>query len=90
MTHEDMTHQDELKMSTPFSDLQTWGRIVVGQLILGRCALRGPPGLWEKIESRLSFCTEQEKSSLYFNSDMRDAWVRAVFEGAPTPPAAPT
>ena len=73
--------QDELKMSTPYSDVDAWARIVLGQLLPGRSILRGPPGLWEKIESRLSYLTKQEKTSLYSNSEMRDDWIKAGFQG---------
>ena len=75
---------DEAMMSTPFSDVATWGRIVVGQLLSGKSFLRGPPGMWEKMEHRLSFVTEPEKTSLYFNSDMLDAWIKAGLEDAST------
>ena len=64
--HEDMTSQDELKLSTPYSNVQLWAKIVLGQLLSGKSHLRGPPGLWELMESRLSSFTAREKTSLYF------------------------
>jgi hypothetical protein len=67
MVHKDMTHQDELKMSTPFSEVATWERLVLGQLLTGRSFLRGPPGMWEKFEPQIAAMTAQEKTSMYFD-----------------------
>lgn len=52
MEHEDMTHQDELKMSTPFSDVAAWQSIILYQFMSGKRILRGPPGLWEKMAAQ--------------------------------------
>ncbi len=71
MEHEDMTHQDELKMSTPFSDVATWERIVLGQLLTGRSFLKGPPGMWEKFEPMVASMTQEEKTSMYFDLSSR-------------------
>ena len=60
MAHEDMTHQDELKMSTPFSDVKAWERIILHQFKSGKRVLRGPPGLWERMAAQWSSTTGRE------------------------------
>ena len=60
MTHEDMSTEEENRMSTPYSDVTTWRRILIQQLRLGESRFRGPPGLLEKIAARLSFTTRRE------------------------------
>jgi hypothetical protein len=44
MAHEDMTQQVELKMSTPFSDLQTWTRKIQGAFKVGPVFFKGASG----------------------------------------------
>lgn len=63
MEHEDMTHQDELKMSTPFSDVAAWEKLIEYQLRSGRFVLRGPPGLWEKLAAQHASITGREMIS---------------------------
>ena len=48
---------EEIRMSTPYSDLRTWRRILICQLRWGESRFQGPPGLLEKLTSRLSFPT---------------------------------
>ena len=60
MTHEDMSTEEENRMSTPYSDATTWRRILIQQLRLGESRFRGPPGLLEKIVARLSFTMGRE------------------------------
>ena len=57
MTHEDMSTEEENRMSTPYSDVTTWRRILIQQLRLGESRFRGPLGLLEKIAARLSSTT---------------------------------
>ena len=46
---------EEIRMSTPYSDVRTWRRILICQLRWGESRFQGPPGLLEKLTSRLSF-----------------------------------
>ena len=46
---------EEIRMSTPYSDLRTWRRILICQLRWGESRFQGPPGLLEKLTSRLGF-----------------------------------
>ena len=57
--------QEEAELSTPYSDLETWERIVLGQLLSGKSRYRGAPGLWERMKIQTSSLTEPEKTSLY-------------------------
>lgn len=49
--------EDELKMSTPFSDVAAWEKIILHQFELGKQFLRGPPGLWETMALQWSSTT---------------------------------
>ena len=60
MTHEDMSTEEENRMSTPYSDVTTWRRILIQQLRLRESRFRGPPGLLEKIAARLSSTTRRK------------------------------
>ena len=44
---------EEIRMSTPYSDVKTWRRILICQLRWGESRFQGPPGLLEKLASRL-------------------------------------
>jgi len=48
---------DEAKMSTPFSNVAAWERIILYQFTSGKRILRGPPGLWEKMAAQWSSTT---------------------------------
>lgn len=52
--------EEEAKLSTPYSDTETWSRIIQEQLESGRCRFRGPPGLWEKLASQYALMTNGE------------------------------
>ena len=60
MEHEDMSTEEEVRMSTPYSDVKTWRRILISQLLSGESRFRGPPGLLDKLAARLSSTTGQE------------------------------
>ena len=47
--------QEELMMCTPYSDTGAWTAMLEYQLSLGRCDLRGPPGLLEKMVGQQAF-----------------------------------
>jgi len=55
--------EEEARLSTPYSDLETWARIIQGQLDSGTSRFRGPPGLLEAMENLLSSTTAQEMTS---------------------------
>jgi hypothetical protein len=80
--------EEEGRMSTPYSDALTWSRIIFGVLLSGKSFLRGPPGMWEKMEIRMASLSAEEKSLMYFDRDMLDDWIRAGLDAAPSPPAA--
>ena len=63
--HEDFSTEEEIRMSTPYSDVEAWKKILIGQLASGTTRFRGPPGLLEQMESLWSSSTEQERISLY-------------------------
>lgn len=80
--------KEEGRMSTPYSDALTWGRIIFGVWLSGDSRFRGPPGMLEKMEIRMASLSAEEKSLMYFDSDMLDDWIRAGLDAAPIPPAA--
>ncbi len=47
---------EEIAMSTPYSDVQAWERMLEHQLLWmdNKSFLKGPPGLLEKVAARLS------------------------------------
>ena len=51
---------EEEAISTPYSDLVTWEQILEFQLKSGISRFKGPPGLLEKVVSRLSSTTGPE------------------------------
>jgi hypothetical protein len=79
--------EEEFKISMPFSDVQTWSRIVFGLLLSGNSFVRGPPGMWEKMEVRMVSLSAQDKTLMYSDRDMLDNWIRAGLDAA-KPPAA--
>lgn len=52
--------EEEGKLSTPYSDTETWSRIIQWQLESGRSIYRGPPGLWEKLASQYALIANGE------------------------------
>ena len=44
---------EEVRMSTPYSDVRTWRRILICQLRWGESRFQGPPGLLVKMTARL-------------------------------------
>ena len=44
---------EEAQISTPYSDLAAWERIIERQLLSGTSRFRGPPGLLERVAARL-------------------------------------
>ena len=62
MTDEVWT-EEEAKMSTPYSDVATWRRILIQQLRSGESRFCGPPGLLEEMAARLS-CTKGQEAPL--------------------------
>lgn len=56
-------------MTTPYSDVQAWERMLEYQLLWmdNKSFLKGPPGLLEKVASRLSLITETETTSKPLN-----------------------
>ena len=44
---------EEIRMSTPYSDVRTWRRILICQLRWQESRFQGPPDLLEKLASRL-------------------------------------
>lgn len=55
--HEDMTTEEEIMLSAPYSDAESWERMIEAQLLRGISRFRGPPGLWEVVAARLSSST---------------------------------
>lgn len=55
----DMT-EEEAKLSTMYSDVETWSRVLHGQFKSGTFLFRGPPGLWEKIAVQYGSTTAPE------------------------------
>lgn len=55
---------EELRMSTPYSDLEAWVYILAGERLSGRSRYRGPPGLLTQVENLLSATTESEMISM--------------------------
>lgn len=45
---------EEIRMSTPYSDVRTWRRILICQLRWGESCFQGPPGLLTKLAGRVS------------------------------------
>ena len=84
----DVLTEEEAKMSTPYSDVLTWSRIIFGMLLSGKSFLRGPPGMWEKMEIRMASLSAEEKSLMYFDRDMLNDWIRDGLDAAPVSPAA--
>lgn len=82
MEHEDMTTDDEARISTPYSDRATWAKVLMHQQLADRGNLQGPPGLREKVVSMLAPLTERERTDLYFNQGMQAELVRAVLAKA--------
>ena len=44
---------EEIRMSTPYSDLRTWRRILICQLRWGESRFQGPPGLLTKLAGQV-------------------------------------
>ncbi len=61
---------EEIAMTTPYSDVQAWERMLEYQLLWmdNKSFLKGPPGLLEKVATRLSLITEAEATSKPLNS----------------------
>ena len=51
---------EELSYSTPYSDRMAWVRMLSWQIRSGTSRLQGPPGLLDKMVSRLSSITAQK------------------------------
>ena len=58
MPHEDMSAMEEIELSTPYSDVESWERVIEGQIEWGTSRFRGPPGLWKKVAARLASSLE--------------------------------
>ena len=55
--------QEEIRISTPYSDIEAWERILMEQLVLGTSRFQGPPGLLAEMERLLASSTVQEMTS---------------------------
>lgn len=45
--------EEEGKMSTPYSDVEAWQRLLMYELVLVRSMFNGPPGLRDKMQALL-------------------------------------
>ena len=87
MEYEDMTGEEEFKMSTPYSDRAAWAQILMGQLLCGESSLTGPPGLLEQMKNLLSSSTEQEMMSRLLTHSILDEKTKDGSGAAFTSPA---
>ena len=53
MQHIDMSTEEEVQLSTPYSDAAAWEVILTGEYLRGDRRLQGPPGLWESVAARV-------------------------------------
>ena len=58
--HEDMTTEEEIMLSAPYSDVEAWEKMIALQIRRGISRFRGPPGLWEVVAARLPSSTEHD------------------------------
>ena len=83
MKHKDWTTAEEITMSTPHSDLETWVYILGGQLMSGRLRYQGPPGLLTRLETLRSSITEQEMISMLLERTMPIEKITAGLDSGP-------
>ena len=57
---EETMTEEEAQLSTMYSDVESWEKMIEGQIRRGISRFRGPPGLWEKVAARLSSSTEPD------------------------------
>lgn len=63
MEHKHWT-AEELRLSTPYEDLEAWVNVLVAERLLGRSRYQGPPGLLAQVEALLSSTTAQEMTEM--------------------------
>ena len=59
--HEDMSTVEEIMLSAPYRDVESWEKILALQIRHGTSRFRGPPGVWEVVAARLSSSMEPDR-----------------------------
>ena len=76
--------EEEAKMSTPYSDVETWTYILAGERMSGRSRYRGPPGLLTQVENLLSSTTAPEMISMLLERTIPIEKIKAGLDEAST------
>ena len=79
--------KEETLMSTPYSDVESWLAMLIGQTLRGGSRLMGPPGLREEVEHQLSSSMAPEMISWLLERTIPtgktlDGWVAGFMERA--------
>lgn len=79
--------KEESLVSTPYSDVESWLAMLIGQTLRGESRLMGPPGLREEVEHQLSSSMGPEMISWFFErttptGKTLDGWVAGFMERA--------
>jgi hypothetical protein len=61
--HEDLSTVEEVMLSAPYSDVESWEKILALRIRQGTSRFRGPPGLLEKMAARLSSSTDDPETT---------------------------
>lgn len=75
---------EELRLSTPYSDLEGWVYILAGERMSGRSRYQGPPGLLTQVENLLSSTTAPEMISMLLERTIPIEKIKAGLGAAST------
>lgn len=78
---------EEVLVSTPYSDVESWLIMLIGQALQGESRLMGPPGLREEVERQFASPKADEMTTWFFErtrpaGTTLDSWIA----GFMTPP----